>query len=84
MSIIHIHFCHSLLAGIMTTAPLEYHATADARRVFETNFFSVLDLVQLALPCLRECRGRVVNISSMVSIAGEKAGGEFGGEKEGF
>mmetsp|Transcript_6524 Transcript_6524/g.10660 ORF Transcript_6524/g.10660 Transcript_6524/m.10660 type:complete len:398 (+) Transcript_6524:176-1369(+) len=68
-------------AGIMTTSPVEFHAMSDARRVFNTNFFGVLDLVQLALPALRKSNGRVVNVSSMVSIAAPPLQGIYAASK---
>ena len=58
-------------AGVMTTSPLEHHDMRDARRVFDVNFFGVLSLLQLALPALRRSGGRVVNVSSMVAVAGD-------------
>ncbi len=41
---------------------------AEARAVFELNFFAPLELAQLAAPHLRETRGSIVNVSS---IAGQ-------------
>jgi short-subunit dehydrogenase len=46
-----------------TTTPL-----ADARAVFELNFFTPFSLVELAAPYLRRSRGTIVNVSSIAGI----------------
>ncbi len=54
-------------AAIATLFPLEFHPMESARQIFETNFFGVIRLTQLALPLLRQSHGRIVFISSMIS-----------------
>ena len=58
-------------ARMMTTSPLEHHTIADAQKAFNTNFFGVLVLTQLALPSLKQSNGRVINISSLAGRAGK-------------
>ena len=57
-------------AGISRSSPAEYHDIGDAKRVFDTNFFGVLDLVQQTLPLLRESKGRIIMISSIAGLIG--------------
>jgi NAD(P)-dependent dehydrogenase (short-subunit alcohol dehydrogenase family) len=57
-------------AGVTRKIPIEFHDITDARRVFDTNFFGVVDLVQLSLPLLRRHVGRVVMISSITGFLG--------------
>jgi NAD(P)-dependent dehydrogenase (short-subunit alcohol dehydrogenase family) len=54
----------------MRTCPVEFHSMADVRRVFETNVFGSVHLTQCALPLLKESKGRIVNVTSFVGIAG--------------
>lgn len=55
-------------AGVSRKSPIEFHDLADAQKMFDTNFFGVLALVQLTLPLLRESKGRIVMISSVAGI----------------
>lgn len=57
-------------AGISRDIVTEFHDVDDARKVFETNFFGVIDLTQLLLPLLRRTKGRIVAISSVASAIG--------------
>jgi NAD(P)-dependent dehydrogenase (short-subunit alcohol dehydrogenase family) len=53
-------------AGYGLYGPVETVAMTDARRQFETNFFGLVRLTQLALPGMRRLGyGRIVNVSSM-------------------
>lgn len=54
-------------AGINRQLPAEFHPLDDVRTLFETNFFGVVDLTQLVLPLLRECKGRIIFLSSYVA-----------------
>lgn len=52
-------------AGVSRRVPLELHDIDDAKNVFETNFFGMMDLTQTFLPLLRKDKGRIVMISSI-------------------
>ncbi len=74
-------------AGIGRTVPIEFHQIDDARKVFDTNFFGVLDLIQLTLPMLRASKGRIINISSIAGMIGTAQSGIYSASKfalEGF
>lgn len=49
----------------------EFHDISDVRRVFETNLFGLMDITQLALPLLRQSKGRIVMISSLAGSVGK-------------
>jgi NAD(P)-dependent dehydrogenase (short-subunit alcohol dehydrogenase family) len=51
---------------VLSVSPLELSADEETRRVYETNVFGVLRLTQKFLPTLRQAKGRIINISSMV------------------
>lgn len=57
-------------AGISRRGIAEFHSLEDARAVFDTNVFGLIDLTQLALPLLRKSRGRIVMISSIAGFFG--------------
>ncbi len=58
-------------AGITIDAFFEDHSDADVRKLFEVNFFGVLELTRQALPLMRQRKsGRIVTIGS---IAGQYA-----------
>lgn len=52
-------------AGINRHLPAEFQPVEDAKTLFDTNLFGVLDLIQLTLPLLRESKGRIINLSSV-------------------
>lgn len=52
-------------AGISRVAACEYHDLEDIRSVFATNLFGAIEMTQLAMPLLRESKGRVIMISSI-------------------
>jgi NAD(P)-dependent dehydrogenase (short-subunit alcohol dehydrogenase family) len=53
-------------AGYGLYGPVEQLPMAEIRRQFETNFFGLVRLTQLALPGMRrQGRGRILNVSSM-------------------
>jgi len=53
-------------AGTLQQSPLEYHNLSKAHDLFDLNFFGMVTLTQIALPLLRESKGRVVQISSVL------------------
>ena len=57
-------------AGVSRKVLGEFHDLKDARRVFDTNFFGMVDLTQTYLPILRETKGRIVMISSLSGLVG--------------
>ena len=74
-------------AGIARWLPAEVHDVNDAKRVFETNFFGALDLIQATLPLLRESKGRIINMSSVAGLFGGICTGIYSASKfalEGF
>jgi NAD(P)-dependent dehydrogenase (short-subunit alcohol dehydrogenase family) len=62
-------------AGIAVPAPLEFMPLDDFRHQIEINLTAQLAVTQAFLPCLRQARGRIVNVSS---IGGRVAGGMLG------
>lgn len=57
-------------AGVARRYPAEFHDMADAKRIFDTNFWGAYYLTQLTLPMLRSSKGRIVNISSISEFMG--------------
>jgi NAD(P)-dependent dehydrogenase (short-subunit alcohol dehydrogenase family) len=53
-------------AGIDIAGPLETSSVADARLQFEVNVIGLLAVTQAFLPLLRQSRGRIVNIGSIL------------------
>lgn len=52
-------------AGVNVCGPLEETPLDEARRVFETNYFGLLKVIQLALPAMRGKRsGTIANVGS--------------------
>jgi NAD(P)-dependent dehydrogenase (short-subunit alcohol dehydrogenase family) len=58
-------------AGIAVAAPLEFLPLEDFRTQMEVNLVGQLAVTQAFLPCLRQARGRIINVSS---IGGRIAG----------
>lgn len=54
-------------AAINKPSPAEYFPLEDAKKIFDTNFFGVVDLTQLFLPLLRRSQGRMIMMSSIVA-----------------
>jgi NAD(P)-dependent dehydrogenase (short-subunit alcohol dehydrogenase family) len=74
-------------AGVGRLSPAEFHDMGDARAMFDTNFFGIMDLTQLTLPLLRESRGRIVMISSLAGLIGNIKNAVYSASKfavEGF
>ncbi|KAI9237349.1 MAG: hypothetical protein BYD32DRAFT_416635 [Podila humilis] len=58
-----------LNAGVLDPLlPVAAASTQDWKRNFDINFFSIVDIVQKALPALRESKGRVILVSSGAAI----------------
>jgi NAD(P)-dependent dehydrogenase (short-subunit alcohol dehydrogenase family) len=67
--------------GLGPDSRLASYPASDFRRLFETNFFAPLALIQLALPALRAARGRVTNISSDAALGAYAGWGAYGASK---
>ena len=58
-------------AGINITGPTETMKINDVKRVFDTNFFSQLNLIQTVLPYMRSKKmGLIINITSIAGYLG--------------
>jgi short-subunit dehydrogenase len=69
-------------AGAGATALIETTTTETLRRIFEVNFFALLELTQLALPYLKQgITPMVVNLSSIVGLRGVPHYGVYGAAK---
>jgi len=65
-------------AGWSTRGPVEKVPLADVRRMFETNFFGAVRMIQALVPGMRERgRGVVVNVSSLAGRVGAPLGGFY-------
>jgi NAD(P)-dependent dehydrogenase (short-subunit alcohol dehydrogenase family) len=62
-------------AGVAVAAPLEFIPLDELRHQLEVNLVGHVALTQALMPCLRQARGRIINISS---IGGRLAGGMIG------
>jgi len=56
-------------AGFGISGAIEFTSVEDVRHLFDVDFLGPLCCIQLALPYLRESRGRIVNVSSMAALA---------------
>lgn len=52
-------------AGMGISGSIENTAAADAKKLFDVNFFGLFNVTKECLPSLRENKGKVVNISSV-------------------
>lgn len=53
-------------AGLGAVSPLECHPVAEAKRLFETNVFGTLRMIQAVVPAMRDRgRGTIVTVSSV-------------------
>ena len=59
----------------------EFHSLADAKALFEVNFFGALQVTQAFLPLLRASRGRLVGVSSIFGTVAPPMGGVYAASK---
>ena len=72
-------------AGINITGPIESMKISDMKKVFETNFFSHLNVIQSVLPGMRLNRsGIIINISSIAGYLGLPFWGAYCASKASF
>eukprot|EP01038_Epipyxis_sp_PR26KG_P007079 gene7079-9663_t len=68
-------------AGIATQLPLELHQLDDIKSLFNVNVFSIIDLIQLTLPLLRQTKGRIINMSSVAGFGSKRLSGVYSSSK---
>jgi NAD(P)-dependent dehydrogenase (short-subunit alcohol dehydrogenase family) len=69
-------------AGVSTIGTIEEVSNFEVRRLFETNFFGVLDMQQTVLPHMRQQRsGHILNISSIGCFSTATAWGFYNSSK---
>jgi NAD(P)-dependent dehydrogenase (short-subunit alcohol dehydrogenase family) len=69
-------------AGIGMAGPVERLPIEEGRRLFETNFFGALRMIQAVLPQMRERgAGTIVNVSSVAGRVGPPLDGMYSGTK---
>ncbi|NCA67820.1 MAG: SDR family NAD(P)-dependent oxidoreductase [Clostridia bacterium] len=55
-------------SGSSMAAPFQYTKEDDYRYLFEVNFFGMVKASQLAVPLLKESKGRIVLVSSLAAV----------------
>ncbi len=55
-------------AGTGISGAVEYTSTEMVKQLFDVNFFGAVSVTRLAIPYLRETRGRIVNVGSVAGI----------------
>ncbi len=55
-------------AGIALALPLEFTPLDELRRLFDVNVFGLVAVTQAFLPLIRQARGRIVNIGSLMQV----------------
>ena len=69
-------------AGFGLEGPVESAPLAEVRRLFETNFFGAVRMIQAFVPAMRERgRGAVVNVSSVNGVVGPPLAGYYSASK---
>jgi NAD(P)-dependent dehydrogenase (short-subunit alcohol dehydrogenase family) len=68
-------------AGVVRMVPIEFHDIDDVKKVFETNFFGMLDITQLTLPLLRSSEGRIIMMSSAAGFVASPFTGVYSSSK---
>lgn len=75
---------NSLILNAGVLAPVDTVANANVdewRRLFDINFFAVVDLIQHALPELKKSGGNILAVSSGASTSAYTAWGAYGASK---
>ena len=54
-------------AGVLEVAPLADSDAAHVRRMFEINVFGLIETTRAALPLLRQTKGNIVNLATVVA-----------------
>ena len=60
-------------AGVAEIAPLSDATVEHARRTFDINVLGLIETTRLALPLLRQSKGAIVNVASIVANRGRTA-----------
>lgn len=55
-------------AGLALAGPLEMVEIKEIKRLYEVNFFGVINVIQTFLPLLRKNSGRIINMSSISGL----------------
>jgi NAD(P)-dependent dehydrogenase (short-subunit alcohol dehydrogenase family) len=55
-------------AGLGMAGPLECTTDAEAKEIFDTNLFGVLNVCRAAIPLLRMSKGKMINVTSIGGI----------------
>lgn len=56
-------------AGFGISGAIEFTSTEEAKRLFDVNFFGMVNVNRACIPHLRKTKGRIVNISSVAAPA---------------
>lgn len=57
-------------AGLGMAGPIESTSDQEARTIFDTNVFGVLNTCRAAVPLLRQSQGKIINITSIGGVFG--------------
>ena len=68
-------------AGIPMTGPMEFMPMDDIRKIMEVNFFGHVSVSQAMIPMIREARGRIVNVTSILGRFVTTYGGAYSASK---
>ncbi|WP_155707067.1 oxidoreductase [Gloeocapsopsis dulcis] len=69
-------------AGVSTIGAIEEVSDEEVRRLFETNFFGVLEMLRTVLPHMRQQRsGHILNVSSIGCFSNSTAWGFYNSSK---
>lgn len=69
-------------AGVSTIGTIEEVSDSEVRRLFETNFFGVLEMLRAVLPHMRQQRsGHILNVSSVGCFSTANAWGFYNSSK---
>ena len=53
-------------AGVLQEGVMEFHPIEEQKKIFDVNYWGVVLIIQKFLPLLRESKGRVIVIGSIV------------------